>query len=137
MPTLRGLAVAITGAESRALLIGLSIVVVLALIWIACRSTLEYGLAFALLGGLLIGYHAYVQDCMILLMTFVLVLQHSRWPPVRAAVALAITPPIYLCLMAGKPWNGIAPLVLLICLMLAALGTAQRRSGESRQAASV
>lgn len=121
MPTLRGLIFAVTGGESQAWLIALSTLVVLALLWIAWRSSVEFGLAFALVGGLLIGYHAYLQDCMILLLTFVLVLEHSRSPALRGAIALAISPPVFLLLLGGKPWNAAVPIALLICMTLAVI----------------
>jgi hypothetical protein len=119
MPTLRGLIFALSGREIPMLEIALSLVVIAALILLARRSSLEFGLAFAIVSGLLVGYHAYLQDCMILLLTFVLVLEHSRWPPLRAATALALTPPVFLFLTAGQPYNAVVPLVLLLLLALA------------------
>jgi hypothetical protein len=121
MPTLRGLIFAATGGESKILLLLLSSLVVLVLLSIAWESSMEVGLAFALVGGLLIGYHAYLPDCMILLMTFVLVLEHSRFVPLRGAVALTITPPVLFCLMLGSPWNAVVPISLLITMALAAI----------------
>ncbi len=133
MPTLRGLVFAATGSESRALLILLSALVVLTLVWIAWRGSLEFGLALALPAGLLIGYHAYLQDCVILLMTFLLALEHSNWPVLRGAVALAITPPVFLFLLAGEPWNAVVPAVLMICITLAAINAAMKRSAPAHE----
>jgi hypothetical protein len=121
MPTLRGLVYAFTGMEAPWVVGVLSCAVVLAVIHIARPGNLEFALAFALVGGLLIGYHAYLQDCAILLLVFVLVLEHSRWVPLRAATALALTPPLFLFLTAGKPWNAAVPLALLVLLALAAI----------------
>jgi len=121
MPTLRGLIFAATGGESKILLLLLSGVVVLVLVSIAWQSSMEVGLAFALVGGLLTGYHAYLPDCMILLMTFVLVLEHSRFVPLRGAIALTITPPVLFCLMLGSPWNAVVPISLLITMAIAAI----------------
>jgi len=125
MPTLRGLLFAFTGYEMPWTLIALSIVVTAAVVYIAWRSDLEFALAFALVGGLLIGYHAYLQDCMILLLVFVLVLEHSRWVPLRGAMALALTPPLFLFLTAGRPWNAAVPLALLALLAMAAIKPAR------------
>jgi hypothetical protein len=67
------------------------------------------------------GYHAALSDCMILLMTFVLVLEHSRFAPLRGTVAFAITPPVFFCLMEGRPWNAVVPVALMITMGLAAI----------------
>jgi len=125
MPTLRGLVYALTGAENSLMLIGLSAVVVVALIVVARRSDLEFAFAFALIGGLLIGYHAYLQDCMILLLVFVLVLEHSRWPVLRGILAIALTPPIFMCLLSGTPFNAAVPLTLLLLLTLGTVHPAE------------
>ena len=120
MPTLRGLVYAFTAAEIPWLTAALSLTVLLAVIRIARRSDLEFSLALALVGGLLIGYHAYLQDCAILLLVFVLVLEHSRSAVLRAATGLALTPPLYLALVAGRPWNAALPLVLMALVAMAA-----------------
>jgi hypothetical protein len=135
MPTLRGLVYAFTGAEAPGAVAALSLVVLLAVIHIGRRGNLEFGLAFALVGGLLICYHAYLQDCTILLLVFVLVLEHSRWVPLRGATALALTPPLFLLLVAGKPWNAAVPLALLTLLVLAGIrpaAPAPARAGTGR-----
>jgi hypothetical protein len=121
MPTLRGLMYAFTAGEAPWAVAVLSFAVVLAVIYIGRRSTLELSLASALVGGLLTGYHAYLQDCTIMLLVFVLVLQHSGWVPLRAATALALTPPLFLLLTAGRPWNAAVPLALLALLAMAAI----------------
>lgn len=133
MPTLRGFVFAVTGFESQALLILLSTLTVLAMAWIAWRGNLEFGLAFALPAGLLIGYHAYLQDCMMMLMTFVLALEHAKWPVLRCGVALAITPPVFLFLLAGKPWNVFVPAALMICMILAAISLTKKPMPASHQ----
>jgi hypothetical protein len=119
MPTLRGLVYAFTSADIPWLIAALSLLVLLAVIIVGSRSNLEFGLAFALVGGLLVGYHAYLQDCTLLLLVFVLVLEHSRWVPLRGATALALTPLPFLLLVAGSPWNAVVPLMLLGLLALA------------------
>jgi hypothetical protein len=126
MPTLRGLVCAFTSAELPWLMAALSLAVVLAVINVGYRSNLEFGLAFALVGGLLVGYHAYLQDCTILLLAFVLVLEHSRWVPLRGATVLALTPLPFVCLVAGKPWNALVPIMLLTLLALAVVRPAER-----------
>ena len=105
MPTLRGLLFGLGGTDVPAVMMALSTLVIAGVVFVAWKSDLEFGLAFALVGGLLIGYHAYMHDCMVLLLAYVLVMERSKWVPLRAAVALALTPPLYLFLMEGKPWN--------------------------------
>lgn len=126
MPTLRGLLFALSGTEMPVALTALSIAVAAIVVFIASKSDLEFALAFALVGGLLIGYHAYLQDCMILLLAFVLVLERSKVAPLRAAMALALTPPLFLLLAAGTPWNAAVPIALVTLLVLAALHPAPR-----------
>lgn len=121
MPTLRGLVYAFTASELPWVVVVLSFVVALAVVHIGRRSNLEFGLAFALVGGLLVGYHAYLQDCTILLLVFVLVLEHSGSVWLRGATALALTPPVFLFLTAGKPWNAFVPLALLALLTTAVI----------------
>jgi Glycosyltransferase family 87 len=130
MPTLRGLVHAFTSSEAPWITAILSFAIVLAVIHIGRRSNLEFGLAAALLAGLLIGYHAYLQDCTVLLLVFVLVLEHSQWVPLRAATGLVLMPPLFLFLTAGKPWNAVVPLAFLTLLAMAAVHPAPRASAD-------
>jgi hypothetical protein len=41
-------------------------------------------------------------------------------------MALAVTPPLFLLLAAGSPWNAAVPLAMLLLLALAALGPVRR-----------
>jgi hypothetical protein len=120
MPTLRGLLAAFANGEFPWVMAFLAVAVVAVVAYIGRRPNLEFGLAFALVGGLLIGYHAYLQDCVLLLLVFVLVTEHSRWAPLRGATAIALTPPLFLFLAAGRPWNALVPIMMLVLLALAA-----------------
>jgi len=119
MPTLRGLVYGFSGSEVPWMVALLSVVVVLTVVWIASQSHIELAIAFALVGGQLIGYHAYLQDCAILLLVFVLVQDRARTPMLRGAMALVVSPPLFLFLMAGQPWNVAVPLALLALLAMA------------------
>ena len=122
MPTIRGLVFAATGTEVPALLTGLSIAIGLLVAYLSWKNrNLELAVAFSLVGGILVGYHAYLQDCIILLLTLALVLTNSRSVPIRAATAMAVTPPPYLCLLAGRPYNAVVPIVLIAVLGIAAV----------------
>ncbi len=125
MPTLRGLVFSLTGQEPAWLLTVLSVCVALLVALLAFRASLDLGLAYSLIGGLLIGYHAYLQDCAILLLPFVLVLQNTKWVPLRGAMALALTPPLYLFLMAGQPYSAVVPIALIALLILASFRPAE------------
>ena len=118
MPTLRGLLFAMSGQEMPWTLTAVSLIVSAAVIWIAWHSSVDFAMAMALVGGLLVGYHAYMQDCMMLLLVFVLVLDRSRWAPLRGVTALTLTPPVLLCLTGGNPWNAVVPVFLLAVIGL-------------------
>lgn len=119
MPTLHGLIYGAIGRESLPLEIVLSVAVVLMLIVITRQSSLEFAMACALIGGLLVGYHAYLHDCVLLLLPLVLILEQSDWPPLRVLIVLTISPPVFIALMSGRPWNMALPMLLILLLALA------------------
>jgi hypothetical protein len=120
-PSLRSLVYAFTASENLVTEIVLSLAVAAMVIVIAKRSSLELAIGFSLIGGLLVSYHAFIHDCLILLLPMALILEHSKWPPLRASMALTIMPPLFFCLMAGHPWSALLPLALMIILVLAAV----------------
>jgi len=122
MPTLRGLLSAAIGGEAPVLLTILSVGVGALVAYLAWKNRqIELAIAFSIVGGLLVAYHAYLQDCTLLLLAMALVLTHSKSTPIRATAGFAVTPPPYLCLLAGRPYNAAVPLVLLGVLGVAAL----------------
>ena len=76
----------------------------------------ELALAFALVGGLLISLHAYVQDCVILLLVFVVLCSKPVSRAEKAMAALAVLPPVYLLLLLGKPYSLAAPAMIFALL---------------------
>jgi glycosyl transferase family 87 len=117
MPNLRGLVFGVTGGEHPAMYWLLAISVVATLLFLAWRiRDLEMAFAMSLIAGLLVGYHAYMQDAVLLLLPFAIVLAKSKVVPLRLLMALAILPPIYICLMVGRPWNVAVPLTLIAVL---------------------
>lgn len=71
MPDLRGLVFGIAGAEHPAAYWLLTILVVAAVAWLAWKmQDLEMAFAMSLVAGLLVGYHAYLQDAVLLLLPF-------------------------------------------------------------------
>jgi hypothetical protein len=113
MPNLRSL----TGDHHSAYLAA-AIAVFLAVAFLIHRSS-SYEVAFgwALVGGVLGSFHAYIQDCLLLLLAFVLLHDELGKAP-KALFYLVSLPFIYVALLAGRPYSALFPLVLLACLAL-------------------
>ena len=127
MPNLRGLVFGVTGEEYPAMYWVLTICVVAAVVWLAWKiRDLEMAFAMSMVAGLLVGYHAYLQDAVLLLLPFAIVIAKSKVVSLRVVMSLAILPPIYICLLMGRPWNVAVPLTLLIVLAVAASRTDPR-----------
>lgn len=117
MPNLRGLVFGIAGGEHPAAYWVLTVLVVAAVAWLAWKMPdLEMAFAMSLVAGLLVGYHAYLQDAVLLLLPFAIVIAKSKAVPLRVLMALAILPPIYICLVMGRPYNIAVPLILITLL---------------------
>ena len=103
MPNFHGLLLGIPYGWLIELLLGLATAVA---VWlISRRSDFEYGLAAALVGGLLISHHAYPQDCTLLLPALlILMARSSDWRLNYLSIAL-FTPWPYLILTQGDPLN--------------------------------
>ena len=122
MPNLRGLVFGVTGADHPAIYWTLTILILAVVIWLAWKmADLEMAFAMSIIAGLLVGYHAYLQDAVLLLLPFAIVIAKSKVVSLRVLIALAILPPIYICLMMGRPWNVAVPLTLMAVLGAAAL----------------
>lgn len=114
MPNLRGLVFGVSGQEYPAVYWALTIVVVAAVIWLAWKMRdLEMAFAMSLVAGLLVGYHAYLQDAVLLLLPFAIVIGKSKVVPLRVMMAVMILPPVYICLLMGRPWNVAVPMALI------------------------
>jgi hypothetical protein len=111
MPSLRSL----TGDHNQVFWIA-AIAVLAAVVFLMHRSrSYEAALGWALIGGLLASYHAYVQDCMLLLLALVLI--HGEMSKTaNVLLHTAVLPFIYLALVAGYPYSALFPIVLLACL---------------------
>jgi Glycosyltransferase family 87 len=132
MPNLRGLVFGLTGGEHPALQWTLIAMVAALVCYIAWRTAdLELALAFSIAGGLLAGYHAYLQDCLLLLLVFALVISKSKSKLLRSIIALAVLPPVFLFLLAGQPYNVAVPLMLLVFL---GAGAWEARDGSPHRA---
>lgn len=118
MPNLRGLAMALAPAlsseSSRAALmleIALAAAVVIALLAAVWKAS-DFGaaMAAAVIAGLLVGRHAYVQDCCLLLLVPVLAPAYRRS---RVMALTMLAPPVYFVLLASAPLSALAPLGLV------------------------
>jgi hypothetical protein len=82
----------------------------------AKARTTELAIAVSLVGSLLVSYHATPSDALLLVPVFVLVMTNSDDKLLRAASALILTPPIYLCLLGGLPSSLVMPIAELMLL---------------------
>jgi hypothetical protein len=135
MPNLHGLLFAI-GAPTPALEVLLAIAVAAAVAWIAWKSKdVETAFAFALLGGMLNSYHAYLQDCALLLLAFPILARSTHSQAVRHLNAIIPLPPLYLLLLAGKPYNAVCAASLLAILVAGTLAASKQIGTEVHPAA--
>lgn len=77
--------------------------------------------AIALPAGILVSYHAYAQDTLLLLLTLVLVIEHRAPPAMVRFAALAVTPVASILLLMGSPWSAIYPVYLIAWIAYAAM----------------
>ena len=95
-------------------------VVALIVAYLAWREPdFEVAFGWALLGGLLVSFHAYLQDCVILLSVLVAVLSKGTIPAVRHLMTIATLPPVHLMLLAGAPYSAACPILMLLILVVA------------------
>lgn len=115
MPNLHGLLSALPPAAT----VAASLAAAAAVLWIAARRRGEwrFALASALLGGLLVSWHCYFQDAVLLLPVLALLLGRPLAATVKLPLALAFLPPVFWMLAADPPWNGLP--ALLLCAVLA------------------
>jgi len=79
-----------------------TIAVVLATIVAVSRFGYQMGLAAALTGSLLVSYHAYVQDAVILIPAILIVFEHARGLALRHAAFVLSTPIPWILLLARR-----------------------------------
>ncbi len=100
MPNLHGMFAGLPHAASLEIFVGVAIV---AGVWhVVRRTSFEVGLAAALAGGVLLSYHAYRADCVVLLPAALLVLAANPWRSTRVMATLLLTPLVYTA-MKGSP----------------------------------
>jgi hypothetical protein len=126
MPNLHGLFVALLPTAPLVAILAASILVAAVLLWIVWmnRSDWRTSLAYALLGGLLLSWHSYIQDAVLLLPVLALLLQGRFSAVVKISLSLAFVPFTFWMLTAGPPWSAVPALVLLAALAGALAGSA-------------
>lgn len=93
---------------------------------LAIWRTKDWALGFALSlpASILVSYHAYVQDTLLLLLTLALMLRHQASGAMLRMSALAATPIAPLLGLAGSPWSAVYPVFFTAWMaMAAALGS--------------
>jgi hypothetical protein len=121
MPTLHTVSAFLSGPADFAVELGLSVAVIIAVIHLA-RKTRDYELAFSfgLIGSLLVAFHAYTQDCVLLLLTLAIMLGNKALSKgTRGLTELAASPFPYVCVLAGVPFNIVMPALLMSILVMA------------------
>ncbi len=120
MPNLRGLAYSI-GGGSTAILVMLFVTVLAAALYLIVRSpSYPQGFAYAVMAGLLINFHAYIQDPSLLLLCAPLLLDGSESKPFRLTYHFLLLPVPYLLLLYQRPWSGLFAALLTALLVMAA-----------------
>lgn len=123
MPSLRAIA-----GENAPLFLTLAALAVMLTIYLVRESrTFEEAFAFCLISGVLISFHAYLHDCMLVLFGVVLLYPTVQSKTLRVLLAIAVLPPFYICSMAGRPYSIAFPILILITLAVAAWTYATER----------
>ena len=85
---------------------------IVAVTWLVVRRTsFQAGLAVVLVGGLLVSYHAYQSDCVLLLPAALLLASRLQGHWTQLLGILLLTPPLYLSLYFG--WAFLVPMVMV------------------------
>jgi len=130
MPNLHG-ALQTLGASSNAE-IGACVVVALLVAYLIWREPdFEMALGWALLGGLLVSFHAYLQDAVVLLPVLVAVLTKVAITPLRHLMTIAMLPPVHLMLLAGSPYSAVCAAFMVVILVVAAAYAVRRQMATS------
>ena len=78
----------------------------------------ELGFAFGLIGSMLISFHCYIQDCLLLLLSLAIVLSKPVGKSVRWLSELVASPIAYFFMVAGAPFNIAMPCLLGAILVM-------------------
>ncbi len=127
MPNLHGIAQSFAPALATPVTLVLSFCAVAAacgLAWLR-RDQWHTALGIAVLAGLLVSWHCYFQDCVLLLAVMAMVLQDETSAAVRLPLALLCVPITFWMLMAPAPWCAV-PALLMSAALVGALVSAPK-----------
>jgi hypothetical protein len=127
MPNIRGLA-----NGNTVVFIAASIGVLAVFGMIARLASFNVLFATSVLAGLLLSGHAFIHDAVILLFPLAVVIHELSFKPLHAAFTFAVTPPTYLLLLAGPPYNVAAALIFILVLVLIYLSLQKSSASERR-----
>lgn len=116
MPNLHGLTISLPHPESWQAAGTLTIVL---LAWIAARRSFDYGLAAALVGGILVAPHAYLSDCALAIPALLLTFPLAMTVRERAFHFLLFIPPLAVWMIGHPAWP--MALAFLVYLGITAL----------------
>jgi hypothetical protein len=114
MPNLRGMVHALSGGPNPAIYLSLCALVAacaLYLIWTA--KSYEKSFAYAIMAGLVVNFHAYIQDPILLLLCAALLFDGEESPALRGVLQLLLFPAVYLLLLWQPPYSGVYGLLIL------------------------
>lgn len=125
MPNLHGLTLAVGGGVAAEIAAGVLVAIVVA--WLGWRADgYEESFAYAILGGILISTHSYMQDCVLLLLAFTLFTECGAPKVVLGMLTFLLTPIPHIALQQGPPASAAVPLLLLAVLGFAAFSRRAR-----------
>ncbi|HTQ54630.1 MAG TPA: glycosyltransferase family 87 protein [Bryobacteraceae bacterium] len=135
MPNLRGAAFALAGGDIAPVWLVLYAVAAIGCGLILFRKpSFETGISWALVCGLLVSHHAYIQDLALLLLPFVLIASQSKSYPIRALLTLAVTPLPCLLVLTKPPYNAVLPAMLLAAVAIQAVSSGDPNAEPSSHA---
>jgi Glycosyltransferase family 87 len=125
MPNLRGMLVALFGTDSPGsgipALLAVSLVVGIAVLYLAKNARgYEEAFAYCLMGGMIMNFHSYIQDPLLLLMIAAILFRGGlESAALGMALRLTMFPVVYILLMSQAPWSAAYTLMILLTLGIA------------------
>ena len=134
MPNLGGMVYAFSGGPNTPLLVAVYLLVgatAAYLIWNA--RTYEKSFAYALMAGLVINFHAYIQDPILLLLCCALLFDGEESFAFRTVMQLLLFPVVYLLLLWQPPYSRLYGLLIVAAFAIAFRDQLQPRASTHSQ----